>query len=588
MNYTYKISFDNIEWEDLSLYINSNETTLKKGMISTTYQSSINTLKFSLTVKPRNTDVIADLVIRLLDALVSKKTVYINFYEGLDIIFSGVLDNSGISGKIAQHADNISITAFDKVYLLDKKIEESFEYPSDFTTDTDGYYVFKNNINETQYDIVVTLLKSAGFTLDDIDFTNSSPVMRNDNNSLYRTCRHIAYDKDDARTYRDILDTLLLENCKVLTTGADGRFQIKDIYPIINTDNIPNLGRNYEVVNDSFSYKCSRRKEDGIQLEWSTLATINTLIYDANLGGTVIADGSGFEGGLTMDGLSYYPPTSDLEEVWQEYSSSWLDRAYYTATSRLQNKDVSLLSAKNVTWEQYSDPEIELDTGYPYAESLRVMFRFKNTSVDKKEFHRFAIYGDCLYRYKLNTYTYPTLASIPEDYSSEFIFTQEQAQEFTLKIAKLKNYGIMQYTWSQYLPINEGEVWHVEPSKSRINTNTLITSITISFKGGKKRYSITAQGFGDYTTDEIRKKAIINGSTTGNIGKDGTNGTSVVVEYAKNTSATNPPEGDTAFIFGTNYMLFQGMPMGYPVWSRTAPLASELSDNEYIWQRNSK
>lgn len=106
-----------------------------------------------------------------------------------------------------------------------------------------------------------------------------------------------------------------------------------------------------------------------------------------------------------------------------------------------------------------------------------------------------------------------------------------------------------------------------------------IAEITLNDITGLDEVILELSNDSQTITKTIRK--IFNGAT-------GDPGISVTIEYAKNTSTTIPPNSETVFIFGTNYMLFQGMPMGYPVWSRIAPLASELKDNEYIWQRNSK
>jgi len=585
----YMISFDNEEWRDISKFVKSENTTLKKGFLSSDYKSSINTLKFSLIGKPHRASNInehASLFLDIVDTIVASNNVYIAFYESDEMQFKGVVDTGGLSQKISSHPEEISITAYDFVYLLDKDMTTAFEYPENFTVDAEGWYVFKDDVTNTEKDIVVSLITSAGFDITDIDFDNSSPVLKNDNSGDYRTCRHISDDEDSTRTYKDILSTLLHENCKVLTTGKDGRFIITDMYQ--KTYEPKYLDYSYMINSDSLSMKLSTRKEDGVLLYWSELNTMKkVLLYDGNLGGTIKDDGSGFEGGTEINGGDYWPETSDIEEIWEEYSSSWLDRPYYTASSRIKNEDLSLLSAKNIFYEAYKDNSIILDKGYPYTEPLKAMFRFKNTSDDVAEFHKFSIYGEALFRYKINDYTFPSTATGPEEYTAEFIYSAEQAQEYTIVTATLKNYGIMQYTWSMVKDINEGEIWHITPRGTKISTDVVITSVTYKYFGGIKYYYVTAQGYGDYSTTEIRKRAKQVGVNTGTVGKDGATGESVTVEYAKNTSAYEPPEGDTLYKFGDYLMYFKGRPIGVANWTRTSPSADSLEDNEYIWQRNS-
>lgn len=587
--YKYLISFDKKEWQDISKFVNTKNTELKRSFISSSYKCSTNILKFSLIAKPkRNDEEHAILFLNLVNAMVQSNDVYINFYENDEIQFKGVVDNGGISQAVSTRPEEISMTVYDYTYLLYKNIETSFEFPSDFTTDADGWYFYKNDKNNTGDDIIITLLVMAGFTVNDIDFDKSTPIFESYDSKLYRTCRHIAYDADSPRKYKDLIDTLLHENCRVLTTGHDGKFIIQDMYKMDYTSTP--LEQNYRVKDDTFKMSLSTRTENGIKLTWSELNTMErVLLYDANLGGNPKADGTGYEGGLEMDAGSYWPTTSDVEEIFQEYSSSWLDRPYFTKSSRLANDDLSLLSAKNIFWEAYKDSEIKLDEGFPYAYALKAKFRYKNTSTtEKKEFHRFAIYGEALFRYKINDYTYPSEASSPEEYESEFIFNETQAKEYAIFMAKLKNYGIIQYTWSQTKPIEEGSIWHVKPSKTKISSEVLITSVLKKYFGGREYYTVTAQGYGDYTSDFIRKSSTTVGATTGNIGKDGSNGTSVIAEYAKNTSAYIPPEGDTVFMFGDYPMYFLGQPIGVANWSTVSPSPDSLEDNEYIWQRNSK
>lgn len=585
MKYKYLLSFDNEEWIEISKFINTKNTTLTRTFLSSSYASSTNVLSFQLISRKEFADEHADLVIRIIDALVASEKIYIKFYEDDEIEFNGLLDSRGVSQTISTRAEEVSITAYDFTYLLDETMEDSFEYPSDFTQDEDGLYLFRCDYTKANDDLIPILIQKAGFTISDIDFDNSVPIMRYDNPTEYRLLRHIAYDSDDERTYRDVIDILLHENCKVLTTGKDGRFIIQNMYPTVDSQS-QKVGIMTHL--DSFNISLSTRDYNGIKLTWSTLSTINAKIYDGNLGGTINDDGTDFEGGFEMDGGSYWPETSDIEEVWQEFSSSWLDRPYYTKVSRLKNDDVSLLSAKNIIIDAYMDDEIVLDDGYPIAESLRAMFRYKNTSDDTKYFHRFVLFGDCLYRYKINTYTYPETSSNPEEYESEFIFKEEQANEYCYKLAKLKNYGIMQYTWSQLGEIKEGDIIHISPKNTRIDTDVIITSVTYKYQGKTRYYYVTAQGFGDYTSDVIRKQATNVGATTGNIGNDGVDGTSVLVEYAKNTSLDTPPDPDTIFKFKDKVMYFKGKQMGIANWFTESPLASDLEDNEYVWQRNSK
>ena len=337
MNYKYLISFDNSTWQDISSFINSKNTSIQRAFFSSSYESSTNVLNFSLSAKQfRNSNDHADLVISLIDYISKSKDVYVAYYIDNVIQFKGTIDKRGLSQAISGHLEEVSITCYDFTYLLNKNIETSFEYPEDFTVDELGWYFFKANYANTEKDILVSLFIMAGFSVGDIDFENSSPIMRLDEPTEYRMCRHIAYDSDDARTYRDLIDTILHENLKVLSTTRDGRFVILDMYQSPNSKAY--LERNYLTRASSFDISLAPKIEDGIELTWSTLNTMKSVrVFDGNLGGKINETGTAYEGGFEMVGGSYYPETSDIEEVWQEYSSSWLDRPYYTKSSMLQN-----------------------------------------------------------------------------------------------------------------------------------------------------------------------------------------------------------------------------------------------------------
>lgn len=585
--FKYLISFDNNNWQDISSYVNYRNTSLKRAFLSANYKSSTNTLKFELVCKPRrNLNAHADLVLTLIGSMVASENVYVEFYYNEEIQFKGTLDKRGLSQAISSIPESVSLVAYDFTYYLDKNIENTFEYPSDFTKDEDGWYLFKCNPLDTEQDLIVDLITKSGFSVSDIDFENSSPVMRYDEPTQYRMIRHIYYDSDNETTYRELIDTLLHENAKVLTTTNEGRFVIVDLTTLVKTgETIEDVSDKYFTKSDSFGIKLSTRGYDGVKLTWSDLSTMEqALIYDAGIG-EISDDGTTFTNGVEILPENYYPETSDIEEVWFEYTSDWLDREYYTAESRLKNEDLSLLSAKNVFAEVYKDEEVQMVDGFPINLALKSMFSYQNTSTtESKYINRLALYGDCLYRKKINDYTYPTDCSDAEEYESKYIFKEENAKEYCFTYAKLKNFGIMQYTWKQREFIKEGKVKHIAPRNTKISSDVVITSVTLTYQGNVVIYNVTAQGYGEYASLEIRRRAKANGANTGTAGKDGEN---AVIEYAKNTSLEIPPPSDTLYLYNDRYLFYGEAQLGIAYWSRTAPLSTELADNEYIWQRNS-
>ena len=573
-NFTYELSFDEkVNWTDITGFIDSRQTQIDKPAMSGEFKSSVGTCSFQVSYKKGIGDQMerhAALFASLVEAKMSNSRVWFHLLRNNNAIFTGTVDLSGLSQDVSNRPEWIQLTAYNNIRLLDENMKTAFEFcPDPFLyRDKDGnevvyhsddgkwYYknstieykgtrypmfkldtlwpVFKCDASDVSDDIVVQILLSQGWELSDINFAASEPILTSDGQSLRRSFAPYDPGKSE-RTARNYLDSLLHDNLAYMTTDGDGKFVIKR-YKMTESklSNIKGIAR-YLKNSRKLNIGGAIWNKDGIKLTWASLSAMKAKVYDASFSASISygtdADGNEtdelVQGGYDMPGHTYWPETGDLEEVWFDFSSDWLDRQYLCHITSKRNEDMMLMSTKNLDIDAQREPDIvlaELDGGAsdnPTIMPLRMRTLFYNNSSAAKKFTRYKVYADCLYRAKVNTMVCPEMSEDYDEYTSEFIFSEENASEYARGMYNLRHYGSMVYKWVQKEEVNPGDIWVVSPRDTNISTKVFVTNVTITFENGETWYTVDALGVSAYNSEPLAKKSISVGATEASKGDKG-------------------------------------------------------------------
>lgn len=477
------------EWADVTAYVDSRQTVVTDIGASSSMKSAVSTCKFELRHKMHTLEAHADIVTELLTAKENGDVILFRM-TGADT-FYGKVDLGNFSQKNGRLPGFITIEVVDNSYLLDQKMKTGFEYPDNDDLDDLGWAVF--DTSDLTNSIVAQRIIAAGYLLADIDAVNSD--------SITEKVRRTVYRPTDDRTYRDYIDTMLFEHCAVFTNDGSGKFVIKRLYKVspssartvtasLSDEGVTTRGGNYE--------------QDGVKLKWSTLSRMDdAMVYNANI--STERDEAGELIGDEIQPEAYWPVDGDIEETWQEFDATFLDKAYHTKQSRKQNKDLSLISVKNAVYEVIKDDEVVLSIDPPTIEPLRARLLFVNSDTTTARFIKgLTILGDCLYRSKINETLCPAESVNPEDaYESEFITDNTAAVKLASHLYRFHKYGDLQHSWAE---INVAtpmfQIVTVAPPDSAISSLSMVVEIERTYIGYNIiRRKVKAVGLTSFATE---------------------------------------------------------------------------------------
>ena len=496
----------------------------------------------------------------------------VKFRMGGIASFVGKVDFGSFSQKNGRIPGFVTITVEDNSYLLDENMPNSFEYPENEDLNDEGYAVFdKSNPAES---IVMLRLLDAGYTVGDIDTENSD--------SITEKVRRVVYDSDYERTYREFIDTLLFEHCAVLYTTPEGKLSVKRLYR-----DEPTSERTVDdfIVEDGINTSGGDYYFDGVKIVWSNLGRLDgAVVYNANI--TISFDSEGNREGEEIQPEHYWPENGDIEETWQEFNATFLDREYQTKISRLKNKDLSLISVKNAYYEVDKDTDIILANNPPEIEptKARVLFYNKNAT-DAKKLYGFTIVGNALFRNKLNESTYPIDAKHLDDpYESEFVFLTDTAEQLANHLHRFRKYGDLRHKWSEIDVVTPMfQVLTVSAPDTLISSLAMVISQTITFPAPNKiKRSNSAIGITPFNSEPVKTSSLQVGGSPTNTGPAGTSGVVTVVQYCLGTYDEPTPVGDSVVGDETGVVGDETGVLGETGWSFTRPTPGL---GEYVWMR---
>lgn len=577
-SFTYELSFNGgVSWTDVTKFVDSRNTRISYPAMSGEYKSSVGQLTFTLSYKrnkgqlPEHSALFASLV----NAKINNDEVRFHLLKNNRAIFTGNIDLSNLSQDIRNKPEWVNLSVYDNIRLLDENMQNEFEFPGEVFKyrdkdgnivvydETDGkwYYentrieytgtrypvydptklwpVFKCDPQDCENDLVVQILLSQGWNMSDINFELSEPLFESDGETYSKS--FAAYDPGVTTgklTLRSYLDSLLHEFLAFLTTDGDGKFVIRR-FKMTAAKLADTKGTARYLTNTrSLNIGGAPWNKDGIKLTWASPSAMKAKVYDASFSAAITygKDEEGKEtteivqGGFDMPGHTYWPETGYMEEVWFDFSSDWLDRQYICKVSPKRDEDLSLMSTKNPVIDAQREPEIvlaELDEGEtenPTIKPLRMRTLFYNNSSAAKKFTRYKVYADCLYRAKVNTMACPESASDYDEYTSQFILSEENATDYVRGMYNFRHYGSMVYKWVQKQEAKPQDIWIVAPEGTDIATKVYVTLVDVSFENGETWYSVTAIGVSEYDSEQVSKTSSSVGAAEASQGEKGEKG----------------------------------------------------------------
>lgn len=484
-------------YTDISAIVDSAQSSLHLSAMNALFMSVIDSFTFvmqnrSLTSEITASDIIADIN----TANKNHSKVFFRVTHNGSRIFTGYL-RPDVSRSVSRGIPSaIQLTAEDMSYKLDKPMSEFFEYPDNLADS--GYKVC--DPDDTDHSILHQRLYAAGYTDSDI---------ASDIQTIDDTVRHTSGEQDSDRHFREYLDTLLYEYGAVLDTNSDGEFYLH----ILDADSFtPTATITQDFLSTpGFSYSGKDNTYDGCKLTWSSVEVIEQVrVYQESVS---IKDG--FPQGIEIEAGAYFPETADIEEVWQEFTDRWADIPYMTKASRLKNEDLTLLTAKNVTYDLYKDDDISMldilgGVALPQFEPKKARYAFYNAGSEAKKLYWFDLYADVLIRNTVRTSTAPDTAEDPYEYESEFIFDSTQAEKRAISLSQLVQNMDMGYSWTSRTAIEKGAVLTLSATNSGVSTVAIVTEVVLRFLPDSNYpafYEVSAISIDDYTTVDVETRS---------------------------------------------------------------------------------
>jgi len=330
-----------------------------------------------------------------------------------DPLFFGAIEPS-VSHETSDHLGDIQIEAGDNSWRLDDKIKTTRQMPESITDA--GFYIW--NPADKQHSICHIMLTEAGYADAEIDNSISD-------------LRQIAMVSVEAgsSTYRELLDTLLMEHERVLHAMPDGTLTLLSWRPMAITATID---KNSLSTVKPFRFENRFDKRDGAKVMWAQPEIIqDVLVYRESLP----VDENGIFTGEAIASGDYFPKDSDIEDIYQSYVDNWLDRPYLARETRIKNKDLTLIATSEPRLFYDADEGITPDIAE--FEYKRAHVRFVNNAIETKKIYNFEIKANVLIRKKIGITKASPLGTETDllEYTSQYIFDNAAADALAEALA---------------------------------------------------------------------------------------------------------------------------------------------------------
>lgn len=473
----YRFSTDNgATWTDLTPQVDSLQTSITQNLCLNTFLSAKDEATIVLPETPLyNPDGTATPKKQLIDAIFGNDPILVHINEtkpGVKVLwddndvlwngnhvmwsfsmrrFTGYVDRSSISLRSYPLPPNLTVRLQDvSVLHLDDKVDMNVCLEDD----PDGTRLRISTI-------VSALLGYAGYT------NIGSLALEAGDDQIIEA---FVIDKDKAKTYRNYIDTLLFEaGGYVLDFNEYGQANVVHLRwdGSVAADRILDNPMN----NDGVTMRTAYLVNDGASVKWSTLAWAeNERIWQSNIS-QKIEDGV-MVGDIVHD-QGYWPNNGDVSPVYFQYDARLLDIPYLHKDTRWENEDLSIIMAKNThfgvdtlkgttpvpisDWSKH-DPNTwpTGDTWHdkyglnsnPQHWPTKMWIQLQNTSGEDYNVSLAYIYGDVLYRNRINTIKTADSKN-PKEYVSEYIYDKDHAERFLQFYWHFLQTSRYQFNWSE-------------------------------------------------------------------------------------------------------------------------------------------
>ena len=418
------------------------------------------------------------------------------------VVFRGYLDNSEIDVSSKKMPDNLTLSALDKTTFLDRKIRWNMIWE-----------------NESRNKIVQDLLDALWG-----DGAVQVPYLSTELSDS-KKIPHFCVCEDDDLTYRDVIDTVLFEapGAVLWYDPQNDGYRIR----VIPTELDPEATYRQVTytVADGLVTKSKIYDHDGLLLSYPTVVErANTNIYAENI--SLQQDDDGKVQGQKIQPDHYFPSDGDVKQIFQEFRIA--DRPYVTKESRLQNEDLNLLYAKDITYQLSSDPRLSVAPelvnigwdGVPKYYPKKAWLLFKNKNTKESNVTIFSLTGTAVYVDYMNKLTVPEACLNPEEYEVTTIESETEAKAFAQWYYNSQKYGSTISQWSEPEGLSHlGEIVMVAHKETGVQMPHVVVQIVNRNAGGAsgtiRKMQVTAislYGWQTYTASTV--KAISKGSNS--------------------------------------------------------------------------
>ncbi len=360
------------------------------------------------------------------------------------------------SQRVSQFTESIALEALDNSYLLDLPLQASFQYPAAI-----GNAPFKIlDKTDTANSIVHQVLSTQGYTIPDIVDAACA--------NIPDTVLHVAGEKDEERG-RDFLDDLLYEHGYVLEFTTEGKFTVyqwdRDVVTSSQTISSVALRPGLSIEKLDF-------EEDGVQIEWTETDTlIGTRLYLERVPLSTTTGEVGFTG-IPIDDQDYFPPDSDIIDIFQNFKSKWLDTPYLARKSRLENRDLSLITTSGWVTAFTAETGIAIDA--ESYEAKRAKVRFQNTGGATKKLYTFEITGTALFRSARRFVRCPDTAVQPKKETTRFVFDETRATRLARATSRLLRFADFRYSFPLSDELDPGTILTLQQTAPALDTTIVV------------------------------------------------------------------------------------------------------------------
>lgn len=470
--YTIEIRFPgDASSTDVTHLVVDRSVQIKRQLFNADRRSVVDTMSFTLKY---------DSTIAAKYYAASERILVTAAYEDASAAFTGVIDPVG-SQTVTDRVGPMQFEAVDNSYLLDLPLQESFEYPA--TVGDPPFAILTKSSTATS--IVHQILSSQGYTA----------IVDANCPDITTAVQHVAGTKDE-ETAREFLDDLLSDYGYTFFFTNAGNFSVYqwDRDTVTASQTISE-----DFCTSGFTIRKTDQIHDGIRLEWTELDTMaGALLYRENLPISASGGGYSFTGKSIANG-DYFPPDSDIEDIYQDFKTRWLDRPYLNRETRLENRDLSLISTSTHSVEFTADSGVAVESSVFEAKRARV--RLRNTSGATAKIYTFDIVGTALYRSAIRYVTAPDSAKHPKHVTSRFIFDETSALRSVRARSRIVRFSDFTYEFALREPVSVGDVIQIQQTDPAIDTAVVITAEVEQQHTKVRQY--TAEALTEFSADGV-------------------------------------------------------------------------------------